>query len=228
MTTLRWPVLAAATLLGSAIAAEGTDPLGRLVTRLGLPGAGAALIADPADRGRALYRAGRHADAAAAFAEAGDAYNQGLAAAWAGHYSGALAAWDRALALDPGDAEARANHAIVRGLLAGTEFEPVARPEDRDRDGPELAAEVGQGGARAASTGDDATESRTGFRMPEVLASGLRTVANTFDAQFIAADGRWLTTLEDQPGRYLRARLAAEQKAREAAGVALPPPEDPG
>ena len=227
MTALRWPVLAAAVLLGAAIAADGTDPMGRLMVRLGLPGTGAAMIADPADRGRALYRAGRHAEATIAFAEAGDAYNQGLAEAWAGRYSGALAAWDRALARDPGDAEARANHAIVRGLLAGTEFEPVPRPEDGDRDGPEMAAEIGQGGARAASTGDDATESRTGFWMPEVLASGVRTVANTFDAQYIAADGRWLTTLEDQPGLYLRARLAAEQKARETNGVALPPAEDP-
>jgi Ca-activated chloride channel family protein len=52
-------------------------------------------------------------------------------------------------------------------------------------------------------------------------------VPHLFDAQYMAANDRWLATLEDQPGAYLRARLALEQKARIKAGTALPDPEDP-
>ena len=226
MKRLGWSLLASTLLLGAAVVVDGTDPLGRLLVRIGLPDAGALLVADPADKGGALYRAERYGEAAKAFAEAGDSYNLGLAEAWAGRYSAALAAWDRRLALDPADAEARANHAIVKGLLAGTEFQPVEQPEDRNREGPAMPAEIGQGGARAASTGDAAADGRTGFSLPEVASSGIRRLPVTFDAQFVLANERWLTTLEDQPGRYLRARLAAEQKAREAAGTALPPSED--
>lgn len=202
-------------------------PVGRVLLAAGLPGVALPLLQDPADRGEALFRIGAYQDAAREFQGVGDDYNHGLAAAWSGDYAAALAAWDRHLARHPRDVQAAANLALVRGLLAGTRFDPVAAPKDRDREGPELLADPGQGGARAASTGDEANNAKTGFWMPEITSEGLRRVSQIFDAQFVAANARWLVTLEDQPGRYLRARLAAEQKARMAAGTARPTPEDP-
>ena len=62
--------------------------------------------------------------------------------------------------------------------------------------------------------------------MPELAGSGLRRVPKIFDAQYIKANDVWLTTLPDEPGQYLSARIAAEQKARIAAGTALPQAED--
>jgi len=47
-------------------------------------------------------------------------------------------------------------------------------------------------------------------------------VRQPFDDLFIAADERWLVTLEDQPGKYLAARLKAEQERRRALGIASP------
>ena len=220
-------LLAAAVLAVGLLAAIGAAPLGRVLLAAGMPGAALPLLDDPADRGEALFRAGAFHDAAAAFQAAGDDYNHGLAAAWSGDYATALVAWDRYLALNPGDAEARANHALVTGLLAGTEFEPVGELKTEEKTGPELLTDPGQGGARAAGSGDDANNAQTGFWMPELNTDGIRSVRQTFDAQFVAANARWLATLEDQPGRYLRARLKAEQKERVENGTARPEPEDP-
>ncbi|MEM7057586.1 MAG: hypothetical protein AAF557_08355 [Pseudomonadota bacterium] len=216
-------LLLALLLVGQFI---GVAPFGRVVLAIGMPNLALPLLTDPGDRGEALFRSAAFPEAAASYREAGDDYNEGLAAAWAGDFATALAAWDRHLALHPGDSEARANHTLVTSLLSGTEFDPAAEPDPRDRNGPTLQADPGQGGARAASTGDDANNAQTGFWMPEITGEGLRRVPQIFDAQFVAANPRWLATLEDQPGRYLRARLAAEHKARVTAGTALPPPED--
>lgn len=213
-------VLAVLWLLGPA-------PLGRVLMAAGLPGAALPLLNDPRDRGEALFRSGDFARASAAFAMAKDDYNMGLASAWSGNYAEALVAWDRYIAMHPDDREVKANHALITGLLAGTEFQPVADPGAITREGPELLADPGQGGARAAGSGDEANNAKTGFWMPDIASEGLRRVPKIFDAQFVAANRRWLETLEDQPGRYLRARLAAEQKARGAAGTARPEPEDP-
>lgn len=217
---------AGAALLTLSAAVGGADPLARVLLQAGLPGTAAQIARDPGLKGAALYRSGRYAEAAAIFRDAGDGYNQGLAAARTGDYATALVALERHLARHPGDAEARTNHRLITALLSGVVFEGVDRPDDRDRAGPEVEAEPGQGGARAASTGDEANDAKAGFWMPEVTGEGLRRVRKAFDAQYLTANQRWLNTMEDQPGVYLRARLAAQQKAREAAGVALPLTED--
>ena len=221
------PLACSAVLAGAALVAAGTNPYARVLTALGMPDIALSFATGPKTRGEALFRSESFDAAAAAFEEAGDAYNQGLSAAWSGDYASALVAWEQVLTENPGDAETRANHALVSSLLAGTQFDPVAAPDTDEKDGPSLLAEPGQGKGRASSTGDEAQNSKTGFWMPDITSEGLRRVPKIFDAQFVAANDRWLATLEDQPGRYLRARLAAEQKAREANGTALPIVENP-
>lgn len=227
MTRAAYLLAAGASLLALLVATTGTGPVGRVLQEVGLARAAASLLTDPAARGTALYRAGEYAAAEQAFTEASEHYNAGLAAARAGRYSAALVAWDRRLAETPQDHQARANHRLVTSLLAGTEFQATDPPDDKDRTGDATEAAPGQGKARAASTGDEANSQKTGFWMPEITGEGLRRVPQIFDAQFIAANERWLATLQDQPGLYLRARLAAEQKKREADGTALPATEDP-
>lgn len=216
-----------AILLATGVLLGGTGSVARVFMEIGLAHLAAKVSPAPGLRGAALFRSGSFEDAAIAFEEAGDDYNQGLAAAWAGDYATALVAWERALAADPADREALANHTLVTALLAGIEFEPVAPPDDRDQFDPEILANPGQGKARATAQGDDATNRAAGFWMPELSGQGLRTVRHQFDSQYMAANDRWLATLEDQPGIYLRSRLAFEQKARIHAGTALPETEDP-
>ena len=208
------------------LVAAGTDPFGRVLTSIRMPSAAVHLLETSQARGEALYLAGDYGHAMVEFEASGDDYNLGLSAARSGDYATALVAWERVLAKDPSDAQTKANHALVAGLLAGTQFDPVAGAEER-KDGPEMRAEIGQGKARASSTGDGVNNKKAGFWMPEVTSEGLRRVPKIFDAQFVAANERWLATMEDQPGRYLRARLKAEQKARIVAGTALPVAEDP-
>jgi Ca-activated chloride channel family protein len=74
----------------------------------------------PARRGTAAWRAGDYELAAREFAELDDAtgrYNLGNALAHSGDYRGALAAYDQALAADPGLEDAAYNRALVEQLL---------------------------------------------------------------------------------------------------------------
>ncbi|KRE89832.1 colicin transporter [Frateuria sp. Soil773] len=78
------------------------------------------LARDPAWRGAAAYRAGDYAAAAQALRSLPDAqsqYNLGNALAKAGEYQPALDAYDRALELDPGNADAKANRKAVEDWL---------------------------------------------------------------------------------------------------------------
>jgi Ca-activated chloride channel family protein len=78
-------------------------------------------FADPAWRAAARYRAGDYAGAAEDLAGLGGAvadYNRGNALARAGRLAEALAAYDRALVAAPGLADAAHNRELVRRLLA--------------------------------------------------------------------------------------------------------------
>lgn len=203
----------------------GRDVFGDALTALGLPDLGAAVMARP---GPALYAAGRHGEAAAAFAEAGERYNEGVAAARAGDYAAALAAFDAAIAENPHDASARANYDLVAQLFAGTRLQGDGSLLTEEKDGETLHAEIGQGNARASSTGTDTTNASAGFQVPELIAEEEQArVRKVFDAHHLAASRRWLATLADEPGLFLKDRLAAVQAARQEAGAALPPAEDP-
>lgn len=74
----------------------------------------------PAMRGAAAYKAGDYAAAASDFAMAGTAdatYNRGNALARQGHYRQAIEAYDKALKMDPGHADAEANRQAVKQWL---------------------------------------------------------------------------------------------------------------
>lgn len=86
----------------------------------GKPAEAAQHFRDPAWRGTALYRAGKYAEAARAFDSdhnANGRYNQGNALARAGKLEQALGAYRQALKLDPDDADAKYNKALVERLL---------------------------------------------------------------------------------------------------------------
>lgn len=74
------------------------------------------LAQDPSIRGSAAYRAGDYAQAETEFSRRADAdahYNRGNALAKAQRYDEAIAAYDEALALDPGMEDARANRQAI-------------------------------------------------------------------------------------------------------------------
>ncbi len=90
-----------------------------------------------------------------------------------------------------------------------------------------MKASIAKGSARAAGTGDGATNSGALLGLPELQSNGAREVRKVFDDKFMVANRRWLQTLSDVPGEYLAARIQHERKRRVKLGLAQPVPEDP-
>ena len=220
----------AALCLALALVLGGGAPFGRVALTLGLTGPAQMLMADPAWAGYAAARAGRYDAAAADFAATpGADYNQGVALARAGRYAAALEAFDRAIAADPGDAEAAANFETLSRIYAGTAIstEAAFAIVEREEDGPVAEAEIGLGNARASGTGDEVTNTGTTLGLAELESRKRQATRKQFDDRFMLANDRWLRTLADVPGEYLAARIFEERKRRAAAGLAPPEPEDP-
>ncbi|MGC9420327.1 MAG: tetratricopeptide repeat protein [Rhodovulum sp.] len=222
--------LAALLCLGLAALMGGPAPFGRLALALGLPGLAVPLLPDPAWKGAALARAGRFAEAAEAFVQAGPSahYNRGVALARDGQFAAALEAFDMAAALNPADHAARANFDLVAAAYGGMAVDPDSVAWWRgDREGPRLSAPTGQGGGRAAGTGDAVTNTGANMGLPLLFSEAEGAIRKVFDDKHVRANARWLETLEDVPGAYLGARIAAEHKRRAQAGLSPPAPEDP-
>jgi Ca-activated chloride channel family protein len=101
----------------------------------GQPKQAQQLARDPQWRGAAAYRAGDYAAAAKALEKAPGsdaAYNLGNALARQAQYPQAIAAYDKALKLDPDNADAAANRKAVKEWLRQQQQKP---PSDKSRSG---------------------------------------------------------------------------------------------
>jgi tetratricopeptide (TPR) repeat protein len=140
------------------------DRAGRLMLSAGYPAVAAHMLADPAWRGVAYYRAGDYKSAAAAFqttrsAEA--AYNLGNAFARAGKLASAVEAYDIALKRNPNDSAAYANRQLVRSLMdAGKRTNDFAAGLANS-----TAVKEKQGGENKSSEDDTGTKSTSGDGM---------------------------------------------------------------
>lgn len=273
--------LAGAGLLALAGLSEPRNGLGRLLIGAGLPNAAVAVLADPAWRGPALYEAGRHAEAAAIFRQAGrrGAYNLGNALARMGDLKGAVEAYDAALKFNPRDGDAQANRSLIARMIAeeidrgkgggianatgqyGARYNNTAN-QDSDDDIRSLSSGEGLAGNKEASSSaslpGNSKVSRRGKAEQQSVDSGVgqargsvgdaegrgrrgggsamvaeapereaRRVTKSFEAHEIKPDRLWLQTLPDDPGRYLKMRLKAEQARRIEAGTAIPAGSNP-
>ncbi|MDP4022692.1 tetratricopeptide repeat protein [Methylobacterium sp. NEAU 140] len=91
------------------------------------------------------------------------------------------------------------------------------------------ALDPGVGRARG-SAGDAGGRGRSGVGAAMVAESPereARRVTKSFEAHEIRPDRLWLQTLPDDPGRYLKLRLKAEQARRVEAGTAMPAGSNP-
>ncbi len=97
-----------------------SDQRGAQALEAGEPAQAAQLFDDPRWRAAAQYRAGQYPASAASLGgvdTADSQYNRGNALARAGKLQAAIAAYDRALELDPHDADATYNRDLVQRLL---------------------------------------------------------------------------------------------------------------
>lgn len=208
-----------------AVLSAGLEPFGRLALRAGAPSIAERMLDDPALRGVALSRQGRDAEAAQAFEAAGprETYNRATAHALSGDYAEALLSYDDLLARDPDHPDAKANFLLLASIYGGTKLDLTFMEIDPEKkDGPIVEGPEAQGGGRAIGDGSETDGKATDIFAPEVdTSSGVRRVPKIFDDVFIAATEEWLTTMLDQPGSFLAARLRAEQNRRHEAGIGV-------
>jgi Ca-activated chloride channel homolog len=231
------------------------DHIGRLLLSAGFPSVAAALIEDPAWKGIALYSEHRWAAAADAFRASrapGSAYNLGNALAQARRYSEAIEAYDEALAQDDHDEDAQANRSLVAALIerekakekspaAWTGNGAPARQAERRSDGPSGQADARSSGPEGlAGAPESELNSKSPGQSPAARGGGPPTesggttlledrarIGKEIDAKSVLANVQWLETLPDEPGRFLKLRLALEHARRVEAGTAPPMPGDP-
>jgi Ca-activated chloride channel family protein len=186
----------------AAMLLAGSQPLAKLALVAGMPGLAASFLSDPGVRGVALYRAGDHAGADDAFRAAGrgSTYNRGLSLAVTGNLPLSRAYFDAVLFANPADSQARDNRNLVNSLIPPT-----------------------VGGANAAGRiAVTAIAVPGGSPMDEIKRLGRQ-----LDEGRRVADAEWLATLPDDPGEFLRLRLAAEHKQKLAMGLTAPEGGDP-
>lgn len=175
----------------------------------------------PDQRGRSLFDHGRYQDAASAFRNplwrgvalmrAGDfktaaqvfggvdtpvaAYNQGNALVMLGQYEAAIGRYDRALALQPGWADAAANREIARLRLT------AVAPKGGDMGDQRLGADqiVYDKDSRNKAGQDTDT---AGAPMSDEAVRSL-----------------WLKRVQTQPADFLRSRFAYQREAEAGAGA---------
>lgn len=209
-------IFALLALIAVAFVAAGQEGLARFALKLDTPSLALALTRDDETRGLARYCLGDFNEAAEALRLAGPkaSFNRGNALARIGKYQDALGAYDAVLARDPGHQAARANRAILVKLIASaTEDGRGSRPQGMDE------------GERSKTTNKN--QSMTMLEAEAAVRERASQVRRPQESKALIANEQWLETLADEPGRYLKLRIAAEYQRRLEAGSAAPPGDDP-
>lgn len=109
----------------------------------------AQLTTDAGRHGAAEYQRGDYQQALADFGRATDpaaSYNRGNALARLGRYADAVAAYEQALKIDPADADARANKAAVEALLKQQRQQPQQKQQPQKQQHADTAQQDKQSG----------------------------------------------------------------------------------
>ncbi|MBB5223638.1 Ca-activated chloride channel family protein [Amaricoccus macauensis] len=206
--------MACVVLALATIVAAGPSAWGRLALRAGAPGVAAELIEAPRWRGVALYEAGRYPEAELVFQTAGrgSTYNRGNTLALTGRYALAADYFDAVLYSDPTDSDARANRVLLERFI-----------ERKSGDGGGVWGKVGVANAKVAATNPGTYE----MHIQALMRARPRLPRPSDSIQSVEATRDWLRSIPDDPGRYLKARIAAEHEQRESEGTLPAPTGDP-
>lgn len=167
----------------------------------------ASLATAPAWRGSAAYRAGEHAEAAAAFAEARGpdaAYNRGNALARLGRYEEALAAYDEALAESPGLEDAIENRRVVEEALRSRQQDGRGNGDGQRQQGGNDRQQAG-----SAGEGERGGPQDQGQAQPEAAQPGTGAEDGSQDSPGQASPGAEQGTPQDA-GRGSAGKASAE------------------
>jgi len=196
----------------------------------GDPALAAGVARDPLWKGGALYRGGQYEEAAAAFAHSDKAtahYNRGNALARAGRLAEALSAYDTALEAQPQHADALHNRALVARLRE--QLRQLSRQQQRDPKAGGQTQSGGEAGQserapdqEARDTMDqsqDADGNRDQADRDPAQAATSAQASQTLDTQPLTAEEQqamtqWLRRIPDDPGGLLRRKFQLEYSRR--------------
>jgi len=187
-----------------------------------------ALAEDPALVGEAAYRGEDYAQAAQSWSglDTADAhYNRGNALANLGRFDAAIEAYDRALELAPGMADAVQNRALVERLKQQQEQE---QQDDQGERGEDASDEEQDNAESEPSEGEQGEESDAGADQGEQdgepqegeAADGEQRqpqdYSETWSEEDAQAMEQWLRRIPDDPGGLLRRKFRNQHQRRGA------------
>lgn len=193
----------------------------------GRSGDAAALARDPALAAEARFREGDYAGAAGRWSGLEDAnaqYNLGNALAHAGRLEEAMAAYDRALALDPGMEDALVNRALVEQAQQ-SESEQSSGEGEQDEGDPQSSDQEAEDSQQQAGDGESEGEPRDSQESEGEQPGNEPTgeedaMAQAWSEEDEQAMEQWLRRIPDDPGGLLRRKFQLEHQRRGA------PPEE--
>ncbi len=189
----------------------------------------AALARDPAIAAEARFRDGDFAGAANRWSglENADAqYNLGNALAHAGRLDEAIAAYDRALAMNPDMDDALANRAIVEQAKQEQASEESSGDGEQDQGDPQSSDQQGedsqqqQDGEGEQEGEPSESQESEGEEQGDDRAGEEDAMAQAWSEEDEQAMEQWLRRIPDDPGGLLRRKFQLEHQRRGA------PPEE--
>ncbi|GGY27712.1 membrane protein [Rhodanobacter panaciterrae] len=176
------------------------------------------LAQDPAWRGAAAYRAGDYAAAAQALQRApgGDAaYNLGNTLARQAQYQQAIEAYDHALKLDPGNADAKANRKAVEDWLRKQQQQqPSDQKQHEGHNGSKEQSSAGEKGKGGKSDSQDQKSAQDGAKPSEQPAQDGKSQAQDQSGQNSSKQDPSSKDQGDGQPKPQTEQQQAEQKAK--------------
>ncbi len=191
----------------------------------------AALARDPSLSGEAWFRSGEYANATEAWsqAESADAhYNRGNALAHLGEYDAAIAAYDRALSIDPAMQDAVINRELVEQMKEQQEQQQQQQDGDQgDSQNGESSSEQQEG--EQAQEGDQQQGEQEGEAQEgeqegepqegepgETEGEQQMEFSEAWSEEDAQAMEQWLRRIPDDPGGLLRRKFRNQHQRRGA------------
>jgi Ca-activated chloride channel homolog len=183
------------------------------------------LAHDPAWRGAAAYRAGDYPAAAQALQQAsgGDAaYNLGNTLARQGQYQQAIAAYDHALKLDPGNADAKANRKAVEDWLhRQQQQQPSDQNQHEGHNGSKGQSSAGEQGKSGKPDSQDQKSGQDGAKPSRQSGQDGNAQPQDQSGQNSSEDRSGKGQGGDQPKPQTEQQQAEQQSKTEQAKQAL-------
>jgi Ca-activated chloride channel family protein len=197
------------------------------------PDRAAALANDPALAGEGWYRSGDYANARESWSRVASAdahYNRGNALAQLGEYEAALAAYDKALELQPGMPDAEHNREVVERLMQQQEQQQQQQGEQGESQDSDGQSEEQEGQNSAESQSEEGEQSAESEQQEDAEQEGEpgeqegaeregepgTDPVETWSEEDAQAMEQWLRRIPDDPGGLLRRKFRSQHQSRGA------------